>query len=87
MGIPSRKRESQVCLRVGCPGVKRCYQADNKGVGRGRTLPSWNCLLRHAESVGLGQGLYAAGDEVMIDPADVIWLEELLDQVYRSLAK
>jgi len=22
-----------------------------------------------------------------IDPADVLWLEELLDQVYRSLAK
>jgi hypothetical protein len=37
--------------------------------------------------MGLGEELHAAWDEVMIDPADVLWLEELLDQFYKSLAK
>jgi len=37
--------------------------------------------------VGLGQGIHTSWDEAMIDPQDVLWLEELLDQVYRSLAK
>jgi len=87
LGIPSRKRESSVRLRVGGPSVKRRYQANNEGVGRRRTLPSWHCILRDAESMGLGQGLHASWDEVMIDPADVLWLEGLLDEFYRSLAK
>jgi len=76
-----------VRLRVGGPSVKRCYQADNEGVGRRRTLPSWHCLLRDAEGVGLGKGLHTSWDEAMIDPQDVLWLEDLLDQVYRNLAK
>jgi len=37
--------------------------------------------------MGLGQGLHTSWDEVMIDPADVLWLEGLLDEFYRRLAK
>ena len=51
------------------------------------TIEIRDCIQRTLEGVGLDQGVYPSWDEVMIDPADILWLEELLDQFYRSLAK
>jgi hypothetical protein len=35
----------------------------------------------------MGKGIHASRDEVVIDPADVLWLEGLLDEFYRRFAK
>jgi hypothetical protein len=72
-----------MCLRVGGPSIKRCHQADNEGMGRRRTLPSWYCFLRDAESMVLGQGLHASWDEIMSEAWDLFI--KIVDMVLRLL--